>query len=81
MHSALGYLVPMKFEELWSLATARTAWPANEMTAVAMHGAASSDPKPITLSGPPSDQMEGGAKNPLTKSANKQGSKLSAAQI
>jgi putative transposase len=48
-HSALGNLTPEEFaaaaQPQASSAAARTAWPAQEMLAVAAHGATASDPK------------------------------------
>jgi putative transposase len=48
-HSALGKLTPEEFaaaaQPQASSAAARTAWPAQEMLAVAAHGATASDPK------------------------------------
>jgi putative transposase len=66
-HSALGYLSPCEYERLYrdgtnqatkSSTALRTAWPAQNMPALAVHGAAVSDPKPITLSGPLSNPGE-----------------------
>ena len=68
LHSALGYLAPVQFEQRWSAAATRAAGPAPGMLAGAAHYAAASDPKPITLSAPPSDQVEGGAGKLLTES-------------
>lgn len=68
-HSALGYLSPIEHERVYrdqpsqtmrSSAALRTAGPPKDMAAGAVHGAAASDPKP-TLSGPPSNQVEGRA--------------------
>jgi hypothetical protein len=74
LHSALGYLAPVQFEQRWSsaaactagpapgvLAAACTAGPAPGVLAGAAHYAATSDPKSITLSAPPSEKVEGGA--------------------
>ena len=52
LHSALGYLAPVQFEQRWSSAAARTAGPAGIELAGAGHGASASDPKSITLSAP-----------------------------
>jgi len=68
LHSALGYLAPVQFEQKWNSATACTAWPAPGMLARAPHYASASDHEPKTLSAPPSDQAEGGAGKLLTQS-------------
>jgi putative transposase len=60
LHSALGYLAPVQFEQKWSAAAASTARPAQEMLAGAPHYASSADPKSLTLSAPPSESVEGG---------------------
>ena len=65
-HSSLGYLTPEEFvastskDQLSSVATG-IAWPAQGMLAGALHTAAPSNSEPIMLSGPPSNQVEGGA--------------------
>ncbi len=69
-HSALDYLSPCEYEHFCrdqakqitrSSTASRTAWPPQTTAAGALHGGAVSDSKPITLSGPPSDEMPGGA--------------------
>jgi hypothetical protein len=68
LHSALGYLAPVQFEQKWNSATAYTAWPAPGMLAGAPHYAPASDQEPKTLSAPPSDRVESGAGKLLTQS-------------
>jgi putative transposase len=60
LHSALGYLPPVQFEEKWNSASACTARPAPAVLASAPHHAPASDPAPLTLSASPSDGLEGG---------------------
>ena len=60
LHSALGYLAPVQFEQSWSSAAACTARPTPRGLAGAAHYASASDPKSLTLSAPPSEQAEGG---------------------
>ena len=66
LHSALGYLAPVQFEQRWSSAATRAAGPAAGMLAGAAHCAAASDPKSITLSAPRSAKVEGGGGKLLT---------------
>jgi len=70
-HSALGYLSPCEYERLYrdgtnetmkSSTALHTAWPAQNMPALALHGPAVSDPKPITLFGPLSNPGDERAK-------------------
>jgi hypothetical protein len=68
LHSALGYLAPVRFEQKWSSDAACTAGPAQEMLASAAHYASASDPKSITLSAPPSEGVEGGGGELFTQS-------------
>ncbi len=58
-----------------SSAAAGTAWPADRMPAGAPQTAAASNPEPITLSGAPSKQVEGGAEK-LQSNAINRGSTL-----
>jgi hypothetical protein len=60
LHSALGYLPPVRFEEKWNSAAACTARPAPGVLASAPHNAPASDPEPLTLSAAPSDRLKGG---------------------
>jgi len=63
LHSALGYLAPVQFEQRWNSnsAAACTAWPASGELAGAAHHASASDSESVTLSAPPSEPAEGGA--------------------
>ena len=54
LHSALGYLAPVQFEQRWNSAAA--------------HYAAPSNPKFMTLPTPPSERVEGGAGKLFTQS-------------
>jgi hypothetical protein len=58
LYSALGYLAPVKFEQQWSSAAARTAGPAEAMGAV--RDASASDPESKTLSAPSSEIVKDG---------------------
>ncbi len=70
-HSSLSYLSPEQFvSQQRSAAAARSAWPAEEMLAGAPHGATAAIPEPITLSGPPSDRVEGGTGKLLSEQCN-----------
>jgi putative transposase len=60
LHSALGYLAPVQFEQSWSSAAACTARPAPGGLAGAAHYASASDPESVTLSAPPSEHAEDG---------------------
>jgi putative transposase len=69
-HSARGDRSPCEYERahrdqpnqtMRNSTALRTAGPPDQSAAGAVHGDAVSDPKPTTLPGPPSDQMEGGA--------------------
>jgi putative transposase len=60
LHSALGYLAPVQFEQRWSSASACTAGPAQEVLAGAAHHASASDPESTILSAPPSAIAKGG---------------------
>jgi len=63
LHSALGYLAPVQFEQAWNSAAACTARPAETVLAGAAHSASASDPESITLSAPSPDVMrDGGGK-------------------
>lgn len=53
LHSALGYMPPVQFEQQWSSAAACTARPAPGVLAGALQHASSEDPKSISLSAPP----------------------------
>jgi hypothetical protein len=64
LHSALGYLSPVQFEQRWSLAVACTASPAPGVLAGAPHHASASDPDSIMLSAPPSAGVKGGGRHP-----------------
>jgi hypothetical protein len=60
LHSALGYLALVQFEQKWNSAAACAARPAQEVLAGAAHYPSASDPESITLSAPPSARVEGG---------------------
>jgi putative transposase len=53
LHSALGYLAPVQFEQRMSSVAACTARPARTMLAGAAHHASASDAESITLCAPP----------------------------
>jgi putative transposase len=52
LHSALGYLAPVQFEQRWNSAAACTARPAETVLAGAAHSASAPDPESRTLSAP-----------------------------
>ncbi len=61
-HSALGDYAPQQFEQHWrSSALARTAGPAQELPAGAVHCAPASNSDPSQLFGPPSALVKDGA--------------------
>ena len=68
LHSALGYLAPVQFEQRRNSAAACTAWPASGELASAVPDASASDPESLTLSAPPSDGVEDGGGKLLTQS-------------
>ena len=68
LHSALGYLSPVQFEERWSAAAACTARPAQKVLAGALHYASSADPESLPLPAPPSEKVEGGGGKLFTQS-------------
>jgi hypothetical protein len=70
LHSALGYLPPVQFEQQWSLAVACTARPAPEPLAGAPHYASTQDPKSISLSAPPFGDVKGGGGKLFNQSQN-----------
>jgi putative transposase len=49
LHSALGYLAPVHFEQKWSAAAARIAWPPNQSASGAMQSAATADPESLAF--------------------------------
>ena len=66
--SSLGYLTPEEFADTQlSSAAAGSAWPAEPLLGGALHTAAASNPKPITLSSAPSNRVEGGAEKLLSE--------------
>ena len=75
-HSALNYLSPCQFERVHrdqnvrSSTALRSAEPPKGTASGALHGAAVSDPKPTTLSGPPSaEDMQGEAEKLISDDA------------
>jgi putative transposase len=68
LHSALGYLAPVQFEQRWCSATTCTARPAPGMLAGAAHYAPTEVPESITLSAPPSAIVKGGGGKLFTQS-------------
>jgi putative transposase len=70
LHSALGYLPPVQFEQQWSSAAACTARPAPGALAGAPHDASTEDPKSISLSAPPFENVKGGGGKLFNQSEN-----------
>jgi hypothetical protein len=70
LHSALGYLAPVPFEQQWSSASACSAGPAPEVLAGALHYASTEDPESIPLSAPPLESVKGGAGKRFIQSQN-----------
>ena len=79
-HSALAYRSPVEYERsyqdaanhtMWNATALRTARPPQTTAAGVVQGAAVSDPEPATLSGPPSDQVEGGAEKLVSNDCQK----------
>jgi putative transposase len=75
-HSALSYRSPCEYELLYhqqrhptlrSSPALRTAGPPKDAASGAVQGGAVSNQEPITLSGPPSDQMKGGAEKLISQ--------------
>jgi hypothetical protein len=65
-HSALADRSPEEFTRNWkesSVASLRTAGPANQMPSGAVQSRETADPKPETLFAPPSASVKGGAKS------------------
>jgi putative transposase len=60
LHSALGYLAPVQFEQRCNSATACTARPAQQALAGAVHRASAPNSKSITLSAPFLETVENG---------------------
>jgi putative transposase len=60
LHSALGYLAPVQFEQRWSSVSARIASPAREMLAGAAHCASALDAESIALSAPSPELVRDG---------------------
>lgn len=70
LHSALGYLPPVQFEEKGSSTAACTTGPAPGVLAGVAHHASASDPESLTLSAPPSEIVKGGGGKHFTQSQN-----------
>jgi hypothetical protein len=70
LHSALGYVTPVQFEQQWSSAAACTARPAPGVLAGAQHDASTENPKSISLSAPPSETAKDGGGKLFTQSQN-----------
>ena len=49
LHSALGYVAPVRFEEKWSAAAVRIAWPPNQSASGAMQSAPTADPESLAF--------------------------------
>jgi putative transposase len=69
-HSALAYHSPIEYEQVYrgdtnrtvrKAPTTRTTGPPKNVAAGAVHSVVAADPKPLSFSAPPSDQMEGGS--------------------
>ena len=70
LHSALGYLTPLQFEQQRSSAAACTARPAPGVLAGAPHDASTENPKSISLSAPPFENVKGGGGKLFDRSGN-----------
>jgi hypothetical protein len=70
LHSALGYLPPVQFEQQWSSAATCTARPGPGALAGAPHYASTEDPKSISLSAPSFGDVKGGAGKLFNQSQN-----------
>ena len=70
LHSALGYLPPVQFEQQWSSVAACTARPAPGVLAGAPHYASTEDLKSISLSAPPFGNVKGGGGKLFNQSQN-----------
>jgi putative transposase len=67
-HSAIGDHAPSEFADLWrSSAVARSAGPAQDSPAGALHCAPASNAEPEPLFGPPSLEVKGGAEKRLAE--------------
>jgi integrase-like protein len=68
LHSALGYLAPVQFEQRMSSVAACTARPAETMLVGAAHHASASGAESITLSAPSSEAVRDGDGKLFTQS-------------